>query len=138
MEGFKEFLETSTIHGLNYISTIKNRIIKLFWIIVVIGGFVIASILINSSFSEWEKSPISTTTETFPISECFFPKLTVCPPKGTSTPLNYGLVKSDHVSLNIDARNELIELAEDFCIEGLFYDKYSIENHYKENEKSKK
>ena len=38
MDTFKEFLESSTIHGLVYIST-SRRLLKLFWLCVVITGF---------------------------------------------------------------------------------------------------
>ena len=48
------------------ISTTK-RFSKLFWIVVVLSGFLGASILINSSFQEWNESPIKTIIETFSI-----------------------------------------------------------------------
>ena len=69
---------------------------KLLWIGIVVTGFSIASILINRSFSDWENSPISTTTETFSMSNSIFPKITVCPPKGTSTSLNFDLVRAEN------------------------------------------
>ena len=81
MEGVREFLEASTIHGLTYISTSKNKFTKLLWIGIVICGFLTASNLINNAFLDWEKSPIATSIETFPISELHFPKIVVCPPK---------------------------------------------------------
>ena len=81
MEALQEFLESSTIHGLIYISTSRNSLIRLIWIVVVISGFITAGLFINNAFLDWEKSPIETSIETFPISEVHFPKIVVCPPK---------------------------------------------------------
>ena len=90
-ETLKIFFESSTIHGLVYWSTTK-RLVKLFWIIVVITGFCFAGFLIQISFQGWEESPIKTTIETVPISEVTFPKIKVCPAKDTYTNLNYDLM----------------------------------------------
>ena len=110
MEGLKEFLESSTIHGFTYISTIRTPVLKLFWICVVIAGFITASILIDRSFSAWEQSPIETSIETFSISKLkdLFPKVTVCPPKGTSTSLNYDLTKVENLTLD---KNEIDKIS---------------------------
>ena len=49
--------------------------------VIIISGFLTAGLLINNAFLDWEKSPIETSIETFPISEVHFPKIVVCPPK---------------------------------------------------------
>ena len=77
MEGIKDFLESSTIHGLTYISTTKNLLVKLFWVCVVTGDFITDGILINSTVDSWKSHPIATTIETFPIDKVKFPKVTV-------------------------------------------------------------
>ena len=138
MEGIKEFLESSTIHGLTYISTIRNPLIKLFWIGVVTVGFVTSIFLINRSFTDWENSPIATTIETFPISKSIFPKITVCPPKRSITPLNYGLIKAENITLDNDTRHELIKLTQDWFDVGMLNDEINVDNSFKENEKSRK
>ena len=38
MEHLKNYLESSTVHGLAYISTTR-RLVRLFWILVIITGF---------------------------------------------------------------------------------------------------
>ena len=81
MEHFKSFLDTSTIHGLSWISS-TNRTSRLFWILVVITGFSGAGYLIHESFYNWDQSPITTTIETQPISKITFPK--GCLPKKKS------------------------------------------------------
>ena len=96
MESVKEFLESSTIHGLSYISTSRKVGVKYLWVGIVITGFTISGILIFQSFKQWNKSPVGTSEETLPISEVSFPKITVCPPKGTHTALNYFLDKLKH------------------------------------------
>ena len=80
MDGVRTFLESSTIHGLSYIST-TSAFSKLFWICTVVCGFLTAGIIISNTALDWEKNPIETSIETFPISEVHFPNIIVCPPK---------------------------------------------------------
>ena len=68
IETIKSFLETSTIHGLSYISTTK-KYFKLFWILIVIAGFTAAGAIIYQSFEVWHESPIKTTIETLPLTK---------------------------------------------------------------------
>ena len=98
MEGVNIFLESSTIHGLTHIYTTR-KYARLFWSLVVITGFIIASLLIKESFHSWSESPVKTTIETLPISEIKFPKVTVCPPKNTFTDLNYDLMMTENITL---------------------------------------
>ena len=95
MEGVKTFLETSSIHGLAYISSTR-RLVKLFWAVVVILGFTGAGAIIYQSFQSWSEGPVKTTIETLPITDITFPKVTVCPPKNTYTDLNYDLNEWDY------------------------------------------
>ena len=106
MEAFNNFLESSTIHGLSYISTTR-KYVRLFWILVVITGFTGAGVLIYQSFQAWEDSPVSTTIETLPIAEITLPKVTVCPPKNTFTNLNYDIMMAKNIFLDNATRNEL-------------------------------
>ena len=110
MEGVRVFLESSTIHGLSYIST-TSRLVKKFWILVVIGGFIGAGVLIFQSFQAWNESPVTTNIETLPITEIKFPKVTVCPPKNINTNLNYDLMRIQNVTLDNDTRDDLTHLA---------------------------
>ena len=109
---FKQFLETSTIHGLSWISSTK-KYARLFWTMVIIGGFTGAFILIQEAFQVWEKSPISTTVETLPISHLTFPNVTVCPPKNSYLNLNYDMMKSENISLDKKTRDDLYKYALD-------------------------
>ena len=63
MENVKNFLESSTIHGLAYIPT-GRKYAKLSWIIVVIAGFTGAGYLIYQSFDDWHDNPVKTMLET--------------------------------------------------------------------------
>ena len=100
MEGVRTFLESSTIHGLTYISTTR-KYARILWIIIVLAGFIGASLIIKESFVSWSESPIKTTIETLPISEIKFPKVTVCPPKNTFTDLNYDLMMTENLSTSL-------------------------------------
>ena len=119
MENVKEFLENSSIIGLSLISN-SNRFVRLFWILVVIGGFAWAIHMIFESFEDWRQKPILTTIETLPISEITFPNVTVCPPRNLFLNLNYDILKSTNMNLNSKSRNELIDYSLDVIQEELY------------------
>ena len=121
MERIKTFLESSTIHGLNYISTTR-KYARLFWMLVVLTGFTSAGYLIFVSFQSWAVSPIKTTVETLPISRIKFPKVTVCPPKNTYTDLNYDLMLAENFTLTDEMRDELINYSQKVIDEHTFMD----------------
>ena len=109
MGGFKEFLESSTIHGLGYISTSKSGFEKLAWTLFVLTGFSLAAYLITSSYMAMQDSPVSTSISTHPTSSLALPQITFCPPKGTNTVLNYDLGKLRNTSLSMAQKNKLKE-----------------------------
>ena len=111
MEGVKTFLESSSIHGLTYISTTR-KFVKIFWILVVFWGFTFAGYMINNSISSWAERPIKTTLETRPISEITLPKVTVCPPKNTFTDLNHDLMLAEKNTLTDEMRIDFTNHAE--------------------------
>ena len=108
MDAFREFLESSTIHGLGYISSSKSHVTKVLWACVVITGFSTAGFLINNSYTDWKDNPVSTTISTQPIADLKFPKITVCPPRGSNTALNYDLMKLNK-TMNDTTRQRLYE-----------------------------
>ena len=122
MEGVTTFLESSTIHGLTYISTTR-RLVRFLWIIIVIGGFTGAGFLIHKSFQDWSDNPITTTIDTRPIEELGFPKVTVCPPKDTYTDLNYDLIRLKNITLDNNKRNELKTFAKELLYDHLTEEK---------------
>ena len=91
MEGVRIFLESSSISGLNHISTTK-KCARAFWIVVVLAAIIMSCLLIYESFESWSKSPVRTTIQTLEMREIKFPKVTVCPPRNTFTDLNYDLM----------------------------------------------
>ena len=115
----QHFLESSTIHGLVYIST-ESKFARIFWILVVATGFTIATLLIDQSFTNWSDSPIKTTIETRPISEITFPKVTVCPPKNTFTDLNYDLMMLENMTMTNETRQEYLEIAKSVFLDSYF------------------
>ena len=108
MEYIKTFLETSTIHGLTYISESKNNT-RIFWIFVVVAGFSVAGIMIYESAKTWAENPVRTTIETLPIGRIKkYPTVTVCPPQNTYTNLNYDLMMLENMTLDNNIREELL------------------------------
>ena len=99
MRDFKEFLETSSLHGLLLIS-LNTGFTRLFWVVVVVLGFLGAGILMRNSVRSWYEIPVSTTIETRPIADLSFPVVTVCPPRKTYTNINYDLVTADRMELD--------------------------------------
>ena len=94
MEILREFLESSTIHGLAHISTSRSKRAKLAWFLGVLASFSIAIFLIWKTTKEIQDDPFSTAITTHPIGELDFPMVTICPPKGTNTAINNGLMKA--------------------------------------------
>ena len=127
MEGIKNFLESSTIHGLTYISSTK-KYARAFWMLVVISGFSLAGYLIYESFQSWEESPVKTTIETLPIIGIKFPKVTVCPKKNTFTDLNYDLMMAEDANFD---HNEAHQFINDVIDEHVFMDEWN--KLYEEN-----
>ena len=117
MESLKEFLESSTIHGLAYISSAPSLLSKAFWFLIVVTGFSLAFCLINSSYTDWQASPIATSITTHPISELDFPTITVCPPEGSNTALNYDLARARNITLSVRDREALINLTKAMLID---------------------
>ena len=117
MDSLKEFLESSTIHGLTYISSAPSKLSKLFWLLIVCIGFSLAIYLINSSYVDWQASPIATSITTHPISELDFPTVTVCPPEGSNTALNYDLMRARNISLSDEDRQGLVNLSKEMLID---------------------
>ena len=107
---FLNFLETSTIHGLQYISTESLKVSRLLWTTFVIFGFSIAIYLISDSINSWEESPVSTSLDTNPISQVKFPEVTVCPPRGSNTALNYYIKLIKELGLSKAERIEALSL----------------------------
>ena len=132
MEGIKDFLESSTVHGLTYISTTR-KLVRLFWIIVVILGFSGAGYLIYTSFQDWDESPVKTTIESRPITEITLPKITVCPPKNTFTDLNYDLMKLKDETIDNETRiilkNYAFELLNDLTYDELMRNLSKLEDN---------
>ena len=135
MEGIKEFLESSTIHGLSYISTNRTLLSKLFWVAVVITGFLTAGVLIENSFSGWRNAPISTSIDTFPISKVTYPRVTVCPPLGTNTGMNYDLLTAENSTLEKGLRDDLAILAGNLLQAEEFREKWNEDNLFEEKGK---
>ena len=127
MEGLTQFLETSTIHGLAYISS-TQKYARAFWMLVVISGFSAAGYLIYESFQSWEESPVKTTIETLPIYEIKFPKVTVCPKKNTFTDLNYDLMLAESATFDHGQAHQFIN---DVIDEHIFMDEWN--KLYEEN-----
>ena len=82
---------------------------KCAWGSVVSLGFLTAGFIIGNSYIKWQQSPISTSSTTRMISLLEFPTVTVCPPLGSNTALNFDLLKAENRSLSDKDQENLKE-----------------------------
>ena len=109
MDNVREFLESSTIHGLAYIGSGRG-VVRLLWLGVVIAGFTGAGVIIRQSFRGWEDSPISTTIETRPISSLSFPEVVVCPARNSFTTLSPELRLTENQTLDDGTKQKMLDV----------------------------
>ena len=117
MDALGEFLETSTIHGLAHINRSKSLVAKILWILAVLFGFLTSGFLIHRSYVKWGNSPIASTISTHPIAGLAFPKVIVCPPRGSNTALNHDLVKVGEGSLSDEEKGRMEKAVEKIFME---------------------
>ena len=113
----RDFLESSTVHGLVYISTAKSKAARIAWATIVVACFAIAFYMITSSYKEWQESPVSTTITTYPITELKFPTVTVCPPRGSNTALNNLMEKVKDVNFDKREKQDLLDISKEVFLE---------------------
>ena len=73
------FLESSTIHGLAYLSTNQSRSTRIIWTIIVLTAFGIASYFLYEAIEGFDTKYTSTTIEDRRINEFPFPAVTFDP-----------------------------------------------------------
>ena len=122
MAGVNKFLESVSIGGLSHISNAGGKYARLFWLVIVLFGNILAGLIIFESFVDWAKNPIRTTIKTKPITELKFPNVTVCPPHNTFTDLNYDLMMVGNKTLSKEERHDLFEYAVELVEEHVFMD----------------
>ena len=117
MDVLKDYLEASSLAGLSFISSSNSVWSRSAWIIAVIPSVFFAVYQIDSTFKSWDKNPVSTDIEVLPISGVKLPGITVCPPKGSHTALNYDLIRAKNITLDNKDRQEMIYHAIDLLID---------------------
>ena len=102
---------------LAHIAGAESRVGRISWLAVTVACFSIAISMITSSYKGWQKSPVSTTITTHPITELDFPTVTVCPPRRSNTAVNHVLNMVKNVNFADDERNELLDMSKKVFIE---------------------
>ena len=87
-EAVSSYFSETTVHGFRYVAEGENICEKLFWIILIIVGFIISSCIIWKSFSDWQDTPLQTTIDkvSMPIEDLPQPAITVCHPPELQMP----------------------------------------------------
>ena len=125
MDSIREFLKSSTIHGLSHITETKG-LVRCFWMFVISTGFIGSGVLIKQSFESWSTNPVFTTIETLPITEIEFPKVTVCPPRKTFTNLNYDLDKIGNKTIDEETKQNLLQYLPEAIYDANFDEKLRL------------
>ena len=86
---------------------LQSKPAKFAWFVIICTGFLCAGHLIGKSYMAWQASPIVTTITTHSVADLDFPMVTVCPPKGSNTALNYDLILARNVSFTDAMREQL-------------------------------
>ena len=76
----KEYFNETTVHGFQYVVTGRNRCEKIFWIVLIVTGFILSGTITYNSISSWRETPLQTTIEKVskPIQHFPFPAVTIC------------------------------------------------------------
>ena len=59
---FRLYLESSSIHGLRYLSESKGKLPKMLWLVFIAASFMAAFYIIYNNVKQWENSPSVITT----------------------------------------------------------------------------
>jgi hypothetical protein len=61
----RTYCETTTLHGFVYWVTAPRHLEKFFWVIIVLIGFVCASVIVSAAIDDWKKNPGIVTINSF-------------------------------------------------------------------------
>ena len=77
----EQYFETTTVHGFQYLHRRHALFTRIFWVCVILIGFLIACFFLEESIWAWKQEKTITTLESIatPIQKVQFPTVTVCP-----------------------------------------------------------
>ena len=104
-----EYLESTSIHGFGYLSTGRNILEKLFWLIIICTCFTLAALLIRQSIEEASLNPVMTNVETVEVRDIPFPAITV--DSGDPDPMGY----AENIFNGLDFKGK--ELQDKFAVD---------------------
>ena len=83
----KDFCRNTSAHGFHYWVSAGSYIERLFWVAVVMSGFVIASTMVSSVITHWNNHPTDVAVKTFsmPAGGVEYPAITICNQNGYDT-----------------------------------------------------
>lgn len=94
MEAMYSYCEQTSLHGWYYIAKDKKAW-KIVWTIVVLASVAVASLFITKASQDFTKSTVVTTihSTTVPLSEVYFPAVTVCNINQVSAALTFDFLR---------------------------------------------
>ena len=94
----RDFLESSTIHGLGHISTGKNVLIRCIWGMIVVACFSAGIYMIESAVESWVDNPVVTSVDTKAIEQVLRSPLANNLPLTQYSPLSGTLARNHSLS----------------------------------------
>ena len=82
------YFRETTVHGFRYVVEGRNIFERISWILVIVAGFVMCSMIVYNAYEDWENHPVETTIDSvgLPVTELPFPAITVCDTKSLQMP----------------------------------------------------
>ena len=78
-ELLRKFSTRSTLHGMAFLGASKSLLSRVFWLLIIIMGLILAVIGIDECVKGWEQNPVVTAVWQVPIESILFPSITICP-----------------------------------------------------------
>ena len=76
---FNDFCETTTVHGLIYLTKNQHKSTKTIWFVTVLSAFTVAAMFVTETIEGYNTKFTSTTIETKSINDYAFPAVTFHP-----------------------------------------------------------
>ena len=108
------YFSETTVHGFKYVVRGRNIYERLAWLIVIVIGFALCSVLIINSSQVWRSDPVQTTLDqvSIPVHNLPFPAITVCDTESLEMPRRNRWMFLENVLNTMKLRN-VSQLVED-------------------------
>ena len=102
-----DYFSETTVHGFKYLAEGRNVYEKLSWLVVIVVGFSLCSILIWDSSQVWSSDPVQTTLDevSIPVHNLPFPAITVCDTESLQMPRRNRWIALENILNTMEIEN---------------------------------